>query len=409
MTSHFWEGVERRHRPPRGTVPIEDSTETARIPVYNGGSSTLNALVVAVLLFAFSEPTAGWLASALVASYLGATVYYISTGRTQVYIHLMVWLSLGQNLAIHVILGGFVWSGGFLMWGILVSTSAALLLGRRLAVTVTGIYVAAAVVLLILESSLRASREAPDPTLSALLAADVFVVSLLTIVPIVLLLLRQIGIERHRTESLLLDVLPESIAGRLKRDPGVIADGFDECTVLFADLVGFTAHSASVTPEHLVGQLNDIFSRFDSLVAECGAEKIKTMGDGYLAVAGAPIQRPDHVEVICRLALSMQAEMREINHSLGLEFRLRVGIATGRLVAGVVGTTRLSYDLWGETVNLASRMEQLAEPDTIRVTSEVAAAADGYRFVACDVSQVKGVGPTSTFLLIGAGQDKGSG
>jgi adenylate cyclase len=402
MSSRFWEGVERRHQPPRGAVMLEESGATARVPVYNGIASSINATVVAVLLFGFAEHLAGAVALTLVAAYVGAAGFYVVTGGTEAFVHLMVWSSLAQNVAIHVILGGFVWSGAFLMWGIIVATSAALFLSRKTALIVTGIYVTAAICLLFLEPWLRSRRSEPDPTLSALLTADVFVVSLLIVVPIVILLLRQIAAERQRAEALLLNLLPAPIATRLKRHPGVLAEEFEACTVLFADLVGFTAHSSSVTPDQLVAQLNVVFSHFDALVSDVGAEKIKTMGDGYLAVAGAPDRRTDHADVVCRLALGMQGAMADINQALETSFGLRVGMATGRLVAGVVGTNRFSYDLWGDTVNLASRMETLADPGTIRVTASVAdAAATSYQFADGGRCDVKGVGPIPTFRLVG--------
>jgi class 3 adenylate cyclase len=126
------------------------------------------------------------------------------------------------------------------------------------------------------------------------------------------------------------------------------------------------------------------------------------MGDGYLAIAGAPEERPDHVSVICELGLRMQAAIPEINRELGSDFRLRVGVNTGRAVAGVVGTVRFSYDLWGDTVNLASRMETLSEPGTIRVTEPVVAAvSDRYRFRDGGICEVKGKGPTQTYVLLG--------
>jgi class 3 adenylate cyclase len=172
--------------------------------------------------------------------------------------------------------------------------------------------------------------------------------------------------------------------------------------VLFADLVSFTDHTTKVSPGELISELNLVFSRFDGLVEACGAEKIKTMGDGYLAVAGAPTPRPDHAEVICDVALRMREAMAAINTELGTEFQLRIGVATGPLIAGVVGTNRFSYDLWGETVNLASRMETMCPPGAIQVTGEVArSAGDGFEFDRQQTIEVKGIGETATCLLNG--------
>jgi guanylate cyclase len=288
------------------------------------------------------------------------------------------------------------------MWGILVSTSVALLLQRRVTIVITSIYLLAAVVLIVLETPIRASRTQPNPTLSALLAFDVILISVMVIVPVILILLGQVSTERQRSETLLRNVLPDSIARRLKTSPGLIAEGYDSCTVLFADLVGFTEHTRHVSPQRLIEELNEVFSRFDALVGDAGAEKIKTMGDGYLAVAGAPDRRQDHPSVMCDLALGMLAAIGDLNQRMGTSFAVRIGLATGRLVAGVVGTARFSYDLWGDTVNLASRMQTLADPGSIRVTADLAnAVPDGYLFADGGVCVVRGVGEVDTRILVG--------
>jgi guanylate cyclase len=383
-------------------VVLEDPTRAARMPVFNGLFSIANASVLFILLFTFGEPVAGWLSVATVVAYTSATALYLATGRGALYIHLMLWPSLIQNISTHVVLGGFVWSGGFIMWGILASASAALFLGRRIAMLSTGLYLSAAVVLIFFESALRSRRDRPEPLISAFLAIDVFVVSILILVPIVIILVEQIRHEQARSQGLLLNVLPAVIAERLKRSPGVIADEYESCTVLFADIVGFTDHASQVAPERLIAELNVIFSHFDGLVERCGGEKIKTMGDGYLAVAGAPEEQPDHIDAMCELGLRMQDAMPVINRELGTDFELRVGINTGRVVAGVVGTARFSYDLWGSTVNLASRMETLSAPGTILVTESVAGAVeDRFTFQEGGVAEVKGVGPTAVYLLVG--------
>jgi class 3 adenylate cyclase len=269
----------------------------------------------------------------------------------------------------------------------------------------TGCYIVAAIVFAYLEPTFQARRTQPALAVSVGLAVDVFVIGLLILVPIVISLMGQIVSERARSEGLLLNVLPRVIAERLKRTSGVIADAHETCTVMFADIVGFTEHSSRVTPEQLIGELNHVFSRFDGLVDSCGAEKIKTMGDGYLAVAGAPNQRPDHAAIMCELALRMQEAIPEINRDLGSSLQLRIGLNTGRLVAGVVGTTRFSYDLWGDTVNLASRMETMSPPGGIQVTPAVAqAAGSGFLFEPQGTIEVKGVGPITPNLLVGRHQ-----
>jgi guanylate cyclase len=382
-------------------VILEDLKVMTRFPVFNGLFSATNAALVATLMFTHAETSAAWVTVTTGAVYLGAVALFAMTGRADLYVHLVLWSSLVQNVTTHIILGGFTWSGGFLMWGIIVSVAGALFLGRTPGLILSGGYLIAALVLGVLEPALQSRRSPPEPFLSSWLALDVFAGSILILVPLVMLLMGQISSEQARSQRLLLNVLPKTIADRLKLSPGVIAEEYDSCTVLFADIVGFTDHSSKVPPERLVTELNVIFSRFDRLVDECGAEKIKTMGDGYLAVSGAPNQRPDHALLMCELALRMQEAMSGINDELESEFQLRVGLNTGRLVAGVVGTSRFSYDLWGDTVNVASRMETLSRPGAIRVTEAVAMAANRhFAFTYDGLSEVKGKGSVPTYLLI---------
>jgi class 3 adenylate cyclase len=205
----------------------------------------------------------------------------------------------------------------------------------------------------------------------------------------------------ERSEQLLLNVLPRPIAERLKRGRVVIADRFPAATVLFADLVDFTPLSAGLEPVELVGLLDAIFSAFDQLADEYGVEKIKTLGDGYLAAAGLPEPRPDHVQAVAKMALEMPAALAAINTARGHQLGLRIGIHTGPIVAGVIGLKKFSYDLWGDTVNLASRMESLGVPGKIHVTDDVARALGAsYSFESRGPIAVKGKGIVHTHFLI---------
>lgn len=204
--------------------------------------------------------------------------------------------------------------------------------------------------------------------------------------------------ERARTEALLMNLLPAPIASRLKDGPKVIADGLDEVTLLFADLKGFTGLAKELTPEQLVERLDRVFTAFDALAQRHGLEKIKTMGDAYMAVAGAPFARADHAVIAARMALAMIATLRELEPTLAL----RVGLATGPVVAGVIGRTKQSYDLWGETVNLASRMESHGVPGRIqisRATRELLAADPAITVESRGLIELKGLGPTETYLI----------
>jgi guanylate cyclase len=398
----FLQRLEGKYRPSPGATFLEDATTMVRLSLINGALIVANTVFVAALLFANDEEAVAWTVAAVGVVFLLSVLAFIVTGRVSLYIHGMLWPSLVQNIAAHVMLGGFVWSGAILFWGIIVSVVAALLLGRMPGAILGGAYIVAAIVFAFLEPALQARRPQPALAVSVGLAVNVFVLSVLILVPVVMSLMAQIIRERARSEGLLLNVLPTAIAQRLKRSPGVIADAHESCTVMFADIVGFTDHTTRISPEQLIAELNLVFSRFDALVEDLGAEKIKTMGDGYLAVAGAPNRRPDHAAVMCELALRMQEAMPEINRELGLSLQLRVGLHTGPVVAGVVGTSRFSYDLWGHTVNLASRMETLSPPGGIHATDALSrAAGESYVFERRGVSEVKGVGTVSSCLLAG--------
>ncbi|QQE64985.1 hypothetical protein GFS31_16700 [Leptolyngbya sp. BL0902] len=174
--------------------------------------------------------------------------------------------------------------------------------------------------------------------------------------------------QRQRSEELLVNVLPFQIAQRLKEHQRAIADHFDEVTILFADIVGFSQVSAQMTPCDLVRQLNRIFSRFDELAAGHGLEKIKTIGDAYMVAAGVPASRADHAHAIAQMALDMQATIGDFRRPDGQPFQLRIGINSGSLVAGVIGIRKFIYDLWGDTVNIASFMESSGEAGRIQIS-----------------------------------------
>jgi len=208
--------------------------------------------------------------------------------------------------------------------------------------------------------------------------------------------------EREKSERLLRNILPEKIADRLKNGESTIADSFPDVTVLFADLKGFTAFSQHNDARHLVSMLDDIFSAFDKLANVHGVEKIKTIGDAYMAVAGLPVPRSDHADAVAAMALGMQTAFRDVmaNRSLGLE--VRIGIHSGPVVAGVIGSHKFSYDLWGDTVNLASRMESHGEPSRIHVSEATRTLlGDRFRFVDRGEVTVKGKGPMRTFFMLG--------
>lgn len=213
---------------------------------------------------------------------------------------------------------------------------------------------------------------------------------------------KKLQAEQEKSERLLLSILPKPIADRLKQGEEPIADSFAEVTVLFADIVDFTKLALSVTPAELVGFLNSVFSAFDQLADRYGAEKIKTIGDGYMVAAGLPTPSQDHAQAVIELALDMQATMSSQATPTGDPLQMRIGIHTGPVVAGVIGTKKFSYDLWGEIVNLASQMESSAPPGAIQVTHETYKQVNN-RFVFEERGpvQVKGGRTMVAYILTG--------
>ncbi|MDB9314420.1 adenylate/guanylate cyclase domain-containing protein [Spirulina sp. CS-785/01] len=208
--------------------------------------------------------------------------------------------------------------------------------------------------------------------------------------------------QKARSEQLLLNILPEPIAKRLQEAESTIADNFDNVTVLFADLVNFTQLSTEISSIELVEILNTIFSEFDYLAKKHGLEKIKTIGDAYMAVSGLPFSRDDHAQVAANMALDLLDYVAQFNQETGKNFELRIGMNTGGVVAGVIGVTKFGYDLWGDTVNVASRMESQGNPSKIQVTATTyERLKDDYIFEPRGEIEVKGKGKMMTYWLLG--------
>jgi class 3 adenylate cyclase len=208
--------------------------------------------------------------------------------------------------------------------------------------------------------------------------------------------------KNRENERLLLNILPPDIATRLKGGEHEIADSFADITVLFGDIVGFTALSSHTSAREIVDVLNGLFSLYDETAQELGIEKIKTIGDCYMAVCGLPRPASDHADRMARMALRMVEATQHYSEQVHIPLQLRIGINSGPVVAGVIGTTKFIYDLWGDTVNLASRMESTGAPGQIQVTRAVyERLKDKFEFESRGMVQVKGKGEIETWLLHG--------
>jgi adenylate cyclase len=206
--------------------------------------------------------------------------------------------------------------------------------------------------------------------------------------------------KNEENERLLLNILPSSVAERLKRGEGIIADARSEVSIVFADIVGFTKLSADMPPSELVELLSGLISDFDMLAEKHGVQKIKTIGDAYLAVAGLPDARPDHAEAAVRLASDMLEAIGKRKTRDGRPLQLRIGINSGPVIAGVIGTRQFAYDLWGDTVNTASRMESSGEPGRIQVTEATfRLLKEKYRFESRGEIDIKGKGRMRTYFI----------
>ena len=299
-------------------------------------------------------------------------------------------------------LGGYVASSAVSMWALVGVFGALFFYSARQAVPYFAVFVVLTVISGLLDPRLAASAATIPMGVEVLF----FVLNILAVSLIAYLMLQYSVRERDaalaQSDGLLLNVLPRSIAERLKRDPGVIAERHDDVTVLFADIADFTPFAERTSPERVVGVLDEIFSAFDTLTEQHGLEKIKTIGDAYMVAGGLPEPRADHAEAIAALAIEMQAEMARISESLGLGLVIRIGIESGPVVAGVIGRQKFIYDLWGDTVNAASRMESHGVPGQIQVgEAAYRRLRDRYSLEDRGEIEVKGKGRQRAYLLAG--------
>jgi guanylate cyclase len=362
-----------------------------------------------------------WLSAAIPFAYQVASgislLTFARTRRFIIFRRSQLVLSLLLPFLLQWSLGGFEASSAVCLWGVTSPLGALLFLGARQSLPWFAAF-----------AGLVAVSAGIDPVLSEH-AADVphgivvafFALNILGVATTAYALLQYfvgareraltllaeqheaLELEQAKSERLLLNVLPEPVAARLKDRDGVIADSFPAVTVLFADLVGFTPLSERLSATALVSLLDRIFACWDELAARHGVEKIKTIGDAYMVAGGIPQPRPDHAEAIASMALEMQPGMERCAAAAGHRLQARIGIDTGPVVAGVIGQAKFSYDLWGDPVNTASRMESHAEPGTIQVTERAAEALRpaGFELEKRGIIEIKGKGPMTSYLLRG--------
>jgi adenylate cyclase len=375
---------------------------------------TLSSLLITALAFVWVGTYAAlglWLSAAIPLAYqlasMAGLVVFARTGRYGLFRASQLGLMLLLPFFLQFSLGGFVDSSGVALWALFSPLGALMFHGAREAVPWFAAFLALIGVAVAVDGALPSrADEIPATVAVAFFALNIVGVSLTAFLLLQYFVRardrahRLLAAERERSERLLLNILPAPIAERLKVASGVIAERREDVTVLFADLAGFTAAVEGLPAERVVALLDEIFSTFDELVAEQGLEKIKTIGDGYMVAAGIPIARADHAEKAAELALALRGVLD--GHAGYDGLALRIGIDTGPVVAGVIGRSKFGYDLWGDTVNTASRMQSHAPAGAIQVTERTyRRLADRYAFERRDEVAVKGKGTMTTYLLLG--------
>lgn len=308
-----------------------------------------------------------------------------------------------------VVLGGFVNSSAVILWSLLAPIAALVFYGPPGAWRWFVAYLALLLLGGILEGSLRASNNLPSLVKLLYFLMNIGAISAVAYVLLSIFMqqrntaFRLLHVEQEKTENLLLNILPKEIAPRLKNNPGTIADHFDCASILFADIVNFTPWSEELPPNEMVAMLNELFSYFDALVDKYDVTKIRTIGDNYMCAAGVPIPQPDHAQRLACMALDMREYIRAFppRHDKRLDFR--IGINSGAVVAGVIGTKKFVYDLWGDPVNVAARMESYSIPGKIQITrSTFQLIKDEFNCEPRGILDIKGKGKMATWFLVGA-------
>ena len=354
-----------------------------------------------------------WVSAAIPFAYQvasGASLYtFARTRRYRLFRASQLLMSLLLPFALQWSLGGFAASSAVSLWAFTCPVGALLFVGARQAVP----WFVAFAALVAFSGVIDPALSAGAPDIPRGIEVSFFVLNVLGVCTTAYVLLQyfvrareralaELEVERAKSERLLLNVLPASVANRLKESEEVIADGFDAATVLFADIVGFTPLAQVLPPADIVLLLDRIFAGWDELTERHGVEKIKTIGDAYMVAGGLPAPRQDHAEAIADLALEMGGEAKRCAGKSGLSLAVRIGIDTGPVVAGVIGRAKFIYDLWGDTVNTASRMESHGVPGEIQVTERAYERLHGdYELRRRGTIEVKGKGPMTTYLLLG--------
>ena len=354
---------------------------------------------------AFDEPLAGSIPLFYAAASTASLTAFAITRRYRAFRTTQLALILILPFLLQLALGGFVNASAVILWSLLAPLGAMLISGRRQAVLWFAAYAALVVVAQLVQPSVRLDNNLTTATVLVFFGMNVVGVSAIAFTLLHYFVGQRdaafgmLEAEQAKSEGLLLNILPRQVAAVLKDEHRTIAESYPAISVLFADVVGFTPMSQRLDPQAMVTLLNDVFSHFDRLAARHGCEKIRTIGDNYMVACGVPASRPDHAQALARMALGMRDRAADPTLGIGaLQFRL--GMNSGPAVAGIIGTTKFQYDVWGDTVNTASRMESQGVPGRIQITrATYELLGDGFVCQPRGVVDVKGKGTMETWFL----------
>jgi adenylate cyclase len=390
--------------------PGDGRTTRLRKSLLLGGVLVLIPLVLpwSILYFYLGYPLAGAMPGFYFVFSVFSVIYFLRTRnrdflRTSQYVFVLL-----LPFALTLVLGGFHNSSAVIIWCVISPIAALVIDGWENARSWFALYI----VLLILAAGLEPILPEVEPLAESMIRFF-YVLNIGTVTTAVFALLflfiregwdayQQLGREREKSDSLLLNVLPKEVVSQLRDGPRTVAQYYDQASVLFADAVGFTPLAAGSSPQILLELLNEIFTHFDNLASRHGLEKISTIGDSYMVASGVPVKRDDHAQAIAAMALDMNAYVAGLATPTGEPLLFRIGINSGPLVAGVIGCTKFHYDIWGDTVNTASRMESQGVPGKIQISERTYhLISDEFCCTRRGVIEIKGKGPMPTWFLDG--------
>jgi adenylate cyclase len=392
-----------------GTDPGDsDDVRLEKTLLVTGGIMVIAATALWGTVYSvFNEPLAGGISFLYSATALISLIYFGITHRHQAVLFIQMLMGLVLPNLQMLSLGGFMNSSAVNLWSLISPLAALIFYGSKRAIRWWLAYLAIVVMTGFAQPFISPGNNLPGPLVIGFFVMNITAVSSIVFITLNYFLTqreeayRLLQIEEQKSEDLLLNILPEEIAPILKEGGRTIAEQFDHTTIIFADLVGFTPLTAEMSPEGMVSLLNEVFSHFDLLVEKYDLEKIRTIGDNYLAVAGAPRPRPDHAHAVARVALEMKDYIENRPVQNGKKIQFRIGMNSGPVVGGVIGQDKFVYDIWGDAVNVASRMESHGVAGKIQITSTT------YELIKSDFIcekrgpvSVKGKGQIETWFLI---------